>query len=123
MARLERQFGLTPNQKAERIRKNFQEVRALADAFELQLTYMSLGFIPKELKVVNMILPDEPRRDTGVPQLWQLTYRNEAGDICTTSLRKYGGKGPADRFVSFEMRDSSTGIEWDMYGERTITES
>ena len=123
MARIERQFGLTPNQKAERTREDFQRVRDLASAFELQLTYIALGFIPKELKVVNMILPDEPKRDTGVPQLWQLTYRNEAGDVCTTSLRKYGGKGPEDRLVSFEMRDSSTRMQWDRYGERTITES
>lgn len=123
MTRIERQFGLTPNQQAEIARRNFQKVRALADAFELQLTYISLGFTPKELEVVNIILPDEPRRDTGVPQLWQLTYRNEAGDVCTTSLRKYGGKGPEDRLVSFEMQDSSTRIQWDRYGERTITES
>jgi len=121
MAVPERRINQTPNQQAERTLESFRTVRNLANAFELQLTYLALGYKPKGIEVVSFILPDYPRMDTGEPQLWQLTYRNTTGDVCTTSLRKYGGRGPSDSFVSFAMQDRTTRIEWNMYGDKALT--
>lgn len=124
MAVPECRINQTPNHRAEIARKHFQEARALAEAFLDELFVITkMKGIPPGIEVIDIIQPADATKDIGVPHLWQLTYRNGDGEVCTTSLREYGGKESVDAFVSFEMRDSTTPIEWNTYGERTITES
>lgn len=92
-------------------------------AFQLQIKYINLGFVPNGIEVLAVVQPEDPTINIGIPHLWQITYRNKNGEVGTTSLKQYGGDGSSGGFVSFEMQDSKTKISWDMYGERTITES
>jgi len=123
MAVLERRIDQTPNRRAEATRGRYQQVRDLALAFQLQIKYINLGFVPNGIEVLAVVQPEDPTINIGIPHLWQITYRNKNGEVGTTSLKQYGGDGSSGGFVSFEMQDSKTKISWDMYGERTITES
>lgn len=123
MAVLERRIDQTPNRRAEATRGRYQQVRDLALAFQLQIKYINLGFVPNGIEVLVVVQPEDPTINIGIPHLWQITYRNKNGEVGTTSLKQYGGDGSSGGFVSFEMQDSKTKISWDMYGERTITES
>ncbi|MGB3019834.1 MAG: hypothetical protein WBB58_01290 [Microgenomates group bacterium] len=123
MAVLERRIDQTPNRRAEATRGRYQQVRDLALAFQLQIKYIDLGFVPNGIEVLVVVQPEDPTINIGIPHLWQITYRNKNGEVGTTSLKQYGGDGSSGGFVSFEMQDSKTKISWDMYGERTITES
>lgn len=123
MAVLERRIDQTPNRRAEATRGRYQQVRDLALAFQLQIKYIDLGFVPNGIEVLAVVQPEDPTINIGIPHLWQITYRNKNGEVGTTSLKQYGGDGSSGGFVSFEMQDSKTKISWDMYGERTITES
>lgn len=123
MAVIERRIDQTPNRRAEATRGRYQQVRDLALAFQLQIKYIDLGFVPNGIEVLAVVQPEDPTINIGIPHLWQITYRNKNGEVGTTSLKQYGGDGSSGRFVSFEMQDSKTKISWDMYGERTITES
>ncbi|MBP6045354.1 MAG: hypothetical protein WAT72_03340 [Microgenomates group bacterium] len=123
MAVIERRIDQTPNRRAEATRGRYQQVRDLALAFQLQIKYINLGFVPNGIEVLAVVQPEDPTINIGIPHLWQITYRNKNGEVGTTSLKQYGGDGSSGGFVSFEMQDSKTKISWDMYGERTITES
>ena len=123
MAVIERRIDQTPNRRAEGTRGRYQQVRDLALAFQLQIKYINLGFVPNGIEVLVVVQPEDPTINIGIPHLWQITYRNKNGEVGTTSLKQYGGDGSSGGFVSFEMQDSKTKISWDMYGERTITES
>lgn len=123
MAVIERRIDQTPNRRAEATRGRYQQVRDLALAFQLQIKYIDLGFVPNGIEVLAVVQPEDPTINIGIPHLWQITYRNKNGEVGTTSLKQYGGDGSSGGFVSFEMQDSKTKISWDMYGERTITES
>ncbi|MFZ1549125.1 MAG: hypothetical protein WBB49_02360 [Microgenomates group bacterium] len=123
MAVIERRIDQTPNRRAEATRGRYQQVRDLALAFQLQIKYIDLGFVPNGIEVLVVVQPEDPTINIGIPHLWQITYRNKNGEVGTTSLKQYGGDGSSGGFVSFEMQDSKTKISWDMYGERTITES
>lgn len=123
MAVIERRIDQTPNRRAEATRGRYQQVRDLALAFQLQIKYINLGFVPNGIEVLVVVQPEDPTINIGIPHLWQITYRNKNGEVGTTSLKQYGGDGSSGGFVSFEMQDSKTKISWDMYGERTITES
>lgn len=123
MAVIERRIDQTLNRRAEATRGRYQQVRDLALAFQLQIKYIDLGFVPNGIEVLVVVQPEDPTINIGIPHLWQITYRNKNGEVATTSLKQYGGDGSSGGFVSFEMQDSKTKISWDMYGERTITES
>lgn len=123
MAVIERRIDQTPNRRAEATRGRYQQVRDLALAFQLQIKYINLGFVPNGIEVLAVVQPEDPTINIGIPHLWQITYMNKNGEVGTTSLKQYGGDGSSGGFVSFEMQDSKTKISWDMYGERTITES
>ena len=123
MASTERFNWRTPNQLAELTRDRYRRVRELAETFidELFLIKNMKATLPG-IEVVGFSLPPEdPTKIISGTHLWRLTYRDGNGDVCVTSLRKFGGRSSADTFSSFEMRNSSTRIEWDMYGNKKVT--
>lgn len=121
MASTERFNWRTPNQLAELTRDRYRNVRALAEAFidELFLIKNMKATLPG-IEVVGVSQPEDPTKVISGTHLWRLTYRDGKGDVCVTSLRKFGGRPSADTFSSFEMRNSSMRIEWDMYGNKKV---